>query len=155
MKRKLFYLLTATTSYFAGVLAYLGYLKVVYHQGMGSDGWKLLAWTFLPYLFLILPFYTIMFIIRRSLWGIRAILLIVLSIIAALSVPSMMGFGIWSIRDFFSPEMGLFILFFASSALVFTIGTWIANNKRGYLPFIICSIFIIGMSIIMLASEVK
>ncbi|OBZ11202.1 hypothetical protein [Bacillus sp. FJAT-26390] len=142
MKKILFYILVAVTSYFAGVLAYLGYLSLIYDQGIGSEWSKLLGWTIPPYLLIILPFYTLMFRWgRASLW-LRTLLFIGLSIAAAASVPFLTGFGLWRLQDLFSPEMVLFMLLFASSSLVFTIGTFIALKKRGHKLFMLASLII-------------
>ncbi|CAM4512663.1 hypothetical protein FHS16_003389 [Paenibacillus endophyticus] len=155
MKQKLFYVLVAVTSYFAGVLAYLSYLIIVYDQGMGSDASKLIHWTLPPYLFLILPFYTLMFRWRRPAIWLRIVLFIGLSIIAAASVFFMIGFGIWRLRDLFIPEAMLFMLLFASSSAVFIIGSLISTKKKGYLPFILASIVIIYLPNHIIAAAVE
>ncbi|MGO4347305.1 hypothetical protein AB4Z45_17615 [Paenibacillus sp. MCAF9] len=155
MKQKLFYVLVAIASYFAGVLAYLGYLALVYDQSLGSDASKLIGWTLPSYLFLILPFYTLMFRWRKSAIFLRTALLIVLSIIAAASVTVMMGLGIWGIQNLFSPEFGLFILLFASSAIVFSVGSLVAIKEKGYVIFLLASLVIIYLPINMLVSEVE
>jgi len=155
MKQKLFYVLVAIASYFAGILAYLGYLTLVYDQGLGSESSKLIGWTLPSYLFLIFPFYTLMFRWKRAAILLRTTLLFGLSIIAAASVTVMMGLGIWRLKDFFSPEFGLFMLLFASSAIVFTIGSFVAIKGKGYLIFLLASLIIIYLPINTLASEVE
>jgi hypothetical protein len=155
MKQKLFYVLVAIASYFAGVFAYITFLELVYDQSLGSDSSKLIGWTLPSYLFLILPFYTLMFRWRKSAILLRTALLIGLSIIAAASVTVMMGLGIWRLQDLFSHEFGLFILLFASSAFVFTIGSLIAIKERGYLVFLLASLIIIYLPIHILNSEVE
>jgi hypothetical protein len=155
MKRKLFYALVAISSYSTGILVYLGYLSLVYDQGIGSEWIKLLGWTLPPYVFVILPCYTLMFRWRRASFWLRTSLLIVASLIAATSVPFMMGFGIWRLRDLVSPELGLFILFFAGSALVFSFGSRVASQGHGYKVFIPGSIVIILLAVSMLASETE
>ncbi|MCA0757093.1 hypothetical protein KP806_18685 [Paenibacillus sp. N4] len=155
MNRMLFYGAVAVSSYFAGLLAYLGYLSLVYNQGIGSEGTKLLIWTVPPYLFIILPVYTLLFRRERTALWLRVLLLFGLSAAAAASVPFMMGFGWWRLQDLFSPELGLFMLLFASSALVFSIGAFIAAKKRGYLAFLLCSALIAFAAVQMLAAEAE
>ncbi|NIK79014.1 hypothetical protein FHS15_004160 [Paenibacillus castaneae] len=147
MKQKLFYLLVAITSYFAGILTYLGYLSFIYDEKIGSEWSKFLVWTIPPYLFIILPYYTLIFRWRRTPLWLRAVMLFGLSIIAAASVPFLIGFGVWRIRDLFSPELRLFIMFFASSALLFTIGSIVAIKERGYFIFLLASLAIISLAI--------
>ena len=93
-----------------------------------------------------------MFRWSRSAFWLRTLLLLGLSIIAAASVPFMMGFGIWRLRDLFSPELRLFMMLFASSALVFTIGSFIALKKRGHLLFTLASLIIIYLAVSTLAA---
>ncbi|WP_169087748.1 DUF6843 domain-containing protein [Paenibacillus sp. PL91] len=155
MKKILFYILVAVTSYFAGVLAYLGYLSLVYHQGIGSESSKFIVWTLPPYLFVILPFYTLMFRWSKAALWLRLILLIGLSVVAAASVPFLMGFGIWRLQDLFSPELGLFMILFASSSLVFTVGSFIASKKRGHKLFMLASLIIIYFAVSTLVSEAE
>lgn len=155
MKRMLFYAVVATASYFAGILAYISYLSYVYDQGLGSDSSKLIAWTLPPYLFIVLPFYTLMFRWSKTAILLRIALLTGLSIIAAASVPFMMGFGIWRLRDLFSPEIGLFMVLFASSGLVFTIGSVVAVKQKGYLLFMLAALLFIVLPIHVLAAEAE
>jgi hypothetical protein len=150
MKKILFYILVAVTSYFAGVLAYLGYLSLIYDQSIGSEWSKFLGWTIPPYLLIILPFYTLMFRWSRAALWLRTLLFIGLSVVAAASVPFLMGFGIWRLQDLFSPEMVLFMLLFASSSIVFTIGSFIAIKKRGHKLFMLASLIIIYFAVTLL-----
>lgn len=151
----LFYAVVATASYFAGIFAYISYLSYVYDQGLGSDSSNLIAWTLPPYLFIILPFYTLMFRWSKTAILLRIALLTGLIIIAATSVPFMMGFGIWRLRDLFSPEIGLFMVLFASSGLVFTIGSVVAVKQKGYLLFMLAALLFIVLPIYVLAAEAE
>ncbi|WP_138754935.1 hypothetical protein [Paenibacillus sinopodophylli] len=142
MKQKLFYILVAVTSYLAGVLAYLSCLGSVYNEWLGNDASMLVHWTLPSYLFLILPFYTITFRWRKPAILLRITMLVGLSMTASVSVCFMSGFGIWRIRDLFIPEVMLFMLLFASSAAVFTIGSLITIRNKEYYPFILASTII-------------
>jgi hypothetical protein len=155
MKRKLFYVLVAIASYFTGILVYLGYLSLVYNEGIGSEWNKFLVWTLFPYMFVILPCYTLLFRLPRASFWLRTSLLILVSFIAATSVPFMMGLGVWRLRDLISPEFRLFILLFASSALVFSLGSQVARKGRGHKVFISGSIIIIILTVNILASEAE
>lgn len=155
MKRMLFYGAVAVSSYFAGLLAYLGYLSLVYNQGIGSEGTKLLIWTIPPYVFILLPVYTLLFRRKRTAVWLRVLLLFGLSAAAAVSVPFMMGFGWLRLQDLFSPELGLFMLLFASSSLVFSIGTFVAAKQRGYWIFLLSSALIVFFAVQMLAAEAE
>lgn len=154
MKQKLFYVAVAISSYFAGILAYIAYLALVYEQDL-SDPRNFIFWTLPPYLFIILPFYTLMFRWKRAAILSRIALLIGLSIMATASVPLLMGIGIWRIQDLFSPEFGLFMILFVSSALVFTIGSLIAIKGKGYVLFLFASLIIIYLPINMLISQAE
>jgi hypothetical protein len=71
----------------------------------------------------------------------------------------MMGFRLWILQDLlhdlFSPEFGLFLLLFASSALTFSVGILVARKGRGYFVFILGSILIIGFAVRFLAVEAE
>jgi hypothetical protein len=157
MKRWIFYAIVAIASYFAGILAYLSYLSLVYDEGIGSEWFKFLAWTLPPYVVLFLPIYALLHRSHRvSIWF-RTSLLIMTIVIAAMSVPIMMGLGfqLWPLHDLFSPELGLFYLLFASSALTFSVGILVTRKGRGYLVFILGSILLIGLTIRILAIEAE
>src|SRR5690554_2592135 len=128
MKKWLFYTIVAITSYFAGILAYMSYLSVVYDEGVGSEWFKFLAWTLPPYVLLFLPCYMLVHRWHRVSTWFRTTLLILTSLIAAMSVSMMMGFRIWRLQDFISPEFGLFCLLFASSALTFSLGILVVRK---------------------------
>lgn len=92
---------------------------------------------------------------RKTAILLRAALLIGLSVVAAVSVPLLMGLGIGPFRSLFSPEIGLFTLLFASSALVFTLGSVIAAKGRGYILFTLAALIIIILPIHTLSSETE
>ncbi|WP_141502181.1 DUF6843 domain-containing protein [Paenibacillus luteus] len=153
--RILFYVVVAVTSYFGGLSAYLAFLSVVYDQGLGSESKLLIGWTLAPYLFLILPCYTLLFRWSRAMIWLRVILLIGLSLLAAASVPFLIGFGIGKLSHLFSPEIGAFAILFASSAIVFTIGSLVSLKERGYLLFMLAALVLIFYPSFNLASEVE
>ncbi|WP_139991102.1 DUF6843 domain-containing protein [Paenibacillus paridis] len=154
-KRMLFYILVAVTSYFGGLSAYLAFLSIVYDQGLGSESKLLIGWTLAPYLFLILPCYTLLFRWSRAMIWLRIILLIGLSFLAAASVPFLIGFGFGKLSHLFSPEIGAFAILFASSSIVFTIGSLVSLKERGYLLFMLAALVLIIYPSLTLAAEAE
>jgi hypothetical protein len=157
MKRWIFYVIVAITSYFAGILAYMSYLSLVYDEGIGREWLKFLVWTLPPYVVLFLPIYTLLHRSHQVSKWFRMSLFIMTIVLTAISVPIMMGLGfpLWPLHVLFSPELGLFYLLFASSALTFSVGILVARQGRGHLVFILGSILIIGFTIRILAIEAE
>ncbi|NMO97710.1 hypothetical protein [Paenibacillus lemnae] len=148
MKRSdLFYIWVAITGYLAGVFAYLTSLRSL----EGSDfihTEQLVAWTLFPFFTVGILLYLLCVIVLRSinryyLW-LQTLAFILVGIVPITMIPFLMGsFSAANFRFVFSPEGFFFMLFFTTTAIVCSYGTWVAQKRLDKKPFLILFVLIV------------
>lgn len=150
MRRSLYYLWTALSSYTVGIFVYTLILKFM-GEALGSDDVsRLLFWTFPTFMCVMMGLYLLAVLIlkrfnRYTFW-LQTLLFFIISLIPASIVPIISGFGVFFGSSFLiSVEGLLFVAMFASTSLLFSYGVWVGQEKRnrGKKIYLIVSIVIL------------
>ncbi|MBO2944443.1 hypothetical protein JJQ72_10725 [Paenibacillus sp. F411] len=147
MKRAdFFYIWVAITGYIAGMLTYIISLWVT--NGRFFINLELLmTWTLVTFFTVGTSFFFLCVVllraIRRYYFWLQTAVFIGVGIIPITMVAFMMGsFSVSNFKFVFSPEGVYFLMFFTSTALICSYGTWVAQKKLNKKPFLILSALI-------------
>ncbi|RXT03755.1 hypothetical protein [Ammoniphilus sp. CFH 90114] len=140
-----FHVVIAVSSYFSGVLCYLGFLYFYWGQDIGGELGIFLFWTSLAFFLVAYPCYLAVGHLFKKRKGVfyylTPVALIVLGVVPTFFILSRWG-GV-RLRDFFSPEAGLFLLFFTGSALMCYFGFSVFEKVGGRRLFLVVSLGIL------------
>lgn len=132
------YFLISVSSYFAGVLCYIGALKLLYNQGMGSDTHLIWVWIGFPFFFFVIPIYIAIIIflrlIRRPSLFLQTFIFLIPGFFAMGGAFFPQGLSL--LLNPLSKEASLFYCCYTATAFIFSFGSWyterwLASTNRG------------------------
>jgi len=130
-RKLLLYAMIAIASYVAGVFCYIGALRFVYGQTMGSDIALIWVWIGLPFFLFVVPLYaaimTVLRAIRRSSFLLQTVLFLIPGYFAMGA--AYFPYGLSLLANPISQEASLFYCCYAATAVVFSSGSRYAEKR--------------------------
>lgn len=148
MKQFLYFVTVSISSYFTGVISYIGMqllLGFIYGQSF-EYAENLIYLTAASFLFIVIPLYLFIHYLllhyNLSYFWLRTLIFIIVGIIPTFIAFFLMGFMMYTSSFFKSIIMIPYYAFFTGTAIVFSVGCWANNIKRIKIFYIIVSILI-------------
>lgn len=115
-------------SYVVGISTYLFSLENIYGQSIGSDLSFVIVFSLLAYILICCPlYYTVIALIDKWFDTFKSILYPI-GCMLIFFIPTFVIFLFWGGTSPFSPEAGLFYLFYVATGLVFGLGYWLIKT---------------------------